>query len=83
VSVEVGKYSADARVGVVEEGLERSFVFDEWRRISMGVWFETKYVVLVEGVHFNGVKFAILGFQRAGLFVPSLEVVSFRFSVQD
>lgn len=69
MSVEVGKYSADAGVGVVEEGLERSFVFEKWRRINMGVGFETKCVVLVEGVQFHGVEFAVLGFQGAGLFV--------------
>jgi hypothetical protein len=69
VSIEMGEYSADARVGAVEKGLERGFVLDEWRRVSMGVWFETKSVVLVEGVHFNGVEFAVLRFQGAGLFV--------------
>jgi hypothetical protein len=47
----------------------------------MGILSKTKCIILVESVHFNGVKFAVLGFEGAGLFVPLLEV-SFRFSVR-
>lgn len=48
----------------------------------MGVWFKTKCVVLIDGVYFNGVKFAVLSLQRSRLFVSKLEV-SFCFAVRD